>query len=135
TERFDTTPGGNPTVASESADAIQAASGSTGTRVATAGSGGANIGQLVALTPVNPATIDAEYRIVSITGTYLADGTLNPSRSWTAAIASFKAGVCGDGFVDPSESCDQGAANGTSTSCCTSACTFKSSGTQCRAAV
>lgn len=41
---------------------------------------------------------------------------------------------CGDGLVQASkgEACDQGAANGTAASCCTSNCQFKSAGTNCR---
>src|SRR5262249_16707041 len=42
--------------------------------------------------------------------------------------------VCGNGTLESGEQCDQGAANGTSSSCCTSSCTLKSSGTECRAA-
>ena len=45
--------------------------------------------------------------------------------------------LCGNGVIDTcganSEQCDQGSANGSFTSCCTSACTFKTVGTQCRA--
>ena len=40
---------------------------------------------------------------------------------------------CGDGVVGGGEACDQGPANGTAGSCCTSACQFKSAGTECRA--
>ncbi len=42
--------------------------------------------------------------------------------------------VCGDGKVDPSagEECDEGAANGSSTSCCTTTCTLVEAGTVCR---
>src|SRR5262249_3147788 len=40
---------------------------------------------------------------------------------------------CGDGVVDSPEQCDQGSGvNGTAGSCCTSTCTFKTSGTTCR---
>jgi hypothetical protein len=41
---------------------------------------------------------------------------------------------CGDGILDPGESCDLGSSNGAPDSCCSGTCTFKSSGTQCRAA-
>jgi len=43
--------------------------------------------------------------------------------------------LCGNGTVDASvsEQCDQGAANGTATSCCSSTCQFKTSANQCRA--
>src|SRR5437899_4587907 len=38
---------------------------------------------------------------------------------------------CGDGVVDSPEQCDTGALNGNPASCCTSTCTFKTSGTAC----
>src|SRR6059058_2361838 len=38
---------------------------------------------------------------------------------------------CGDGVVDSPESCDDGALNGNPASCCTTTCTFKTSGTAC----
>jgi len=43
--------------------------------------------------------------------------------------------LCGNGVVDASvsEQCDQGVANGTATSCCSTACQFKAAGIQCRA--
>jgi hypothetical protein len=44
----------------------------------TGGSGASNI------------TIDPEYRIVSATGAYLANGTLGTGRRWAAAIATYK---------------------------------------------
>ncbi|HEV7733291.1 MAG TPA: hypothetical protein VGR62_14060, partial [Candidatus Binatia bacterium] len=42
--------------------------------------------------------------------------------------------LCGNGVVDSavSEQCDQGGANGTATSCCTSTCTFRGAGNVCR---
>jgi hypothetical protein len=44
--------------------------------------------------------------------------------------------LCGNGVVDASvgEQCDQGGANGTAGSCCTSTCQFKTGGTSCRPA-
>src|SRR5205814_597946 len=39
--------------------------------------------------------------------------------------------TCGNGVVDAGEQCDEGAANGTATSCCAPDCTFKSAGTAC----
>src|SRR5207248_7242986 len=39
--------------------------------------------------------------------------------------------TCGNGVVDAGEQCDDGAANGTATSCCAPDCTFKSAGTAC----
>lgn len=43
--------------------------------------------------------------------------------------------LCGNGVVDGAfgETCDQGVLNGTPSSCCSSSCTVKASGTQCRA--
>src|SRR6185436_9242593 len=40
--------------------------------------------------------------------------------------------VCGNSVVETKEACDQGGANGTTGSCCTSVCAFKTSGTNCR---
>src|SRR6266404_3471303 len=134
-ERYGVSSGGSTKVSSEGADVAQPAAGASGTKVATASSAAVNIGHLVALAPAPTSTINPEYRLVSATGAYSADGTLSPSRSWAAAIATFKAGVCGDGFVDPGESCDLGVNNGATGSCCTASCTFVPSSTVCRAAV
>jgi hypothetical protein len=125
---------GNP--GSEGADEYLGVAGATGPRVATTTRGAVNIAHLVALKAggLVPITVNPEYRIVVSTGSYSATGTLNPSRSWAAAIATFKAGVCGDGFVDPGESCDQAASNGAAGSCCNATCGFIAAGTQCRAA-
>ena len=45
--------------------------------------------------------------------------------------------LCGNSTIDAAqgEQCDQGAANGTSTSCCTSTCQFRSGGQVCRPSV
>jgi hypothetical protein len=39
---------------------------------------------------------------------------------------------CGDGIVDSPEQCDEGGANGTAGSCCTSSCAFRTGGEICR---
>src|SRR5207247_6453338 len=132
TERFTAVTSGSNNAASESADVPQATAGATGSKASTGNT--ATIGQAVALTPATSSavTIDPEYRIVSATLTYSADGTLNPSRSWAASIATFRA-ACGDGHVDAGEQCDLGAQNGQSGSCCTSSCTFVTAATTCRA--
>ena len=39
--------------------------------------------------------------------------------------------TCGNGVIDGSEQCDDGAANGTAGSCCAADCTFKANGTAC----
>src|SRR5438445_540209 len=55
----------------------------------------------------------------------------NRAASWP--FGDFTA--CGNGTVEPGEECDQGTANGTAGSCCTSACLFKAADTVCRPAV
>ncbi len=45
-----------------------------------------------------------------------------------------KTSICGNGTVESGEQCDQGAANGTATSCCDASCQFVSIGTTCRTA-
>src|SRR5205809_792276 len=134
TERFTAVTSGSNNAASESADVPQATAGATGSKASTGNT--ATIGQLIALAPSTSSavTIDPEYRIVSLTGTYSAGGTLNPSRSWAASIATFRA-ACGDGNVDADEQCDLGAQNGQSGSCCTATCTFATVATVCRAAL
>ncbi len=42
---------------------------------------------------------------------------------------------CGDGMPDAGEDCDLGVQNGTSTSCCTSDCSYRMAGEECRGAV
>ena len=53
-----------------------------------------------------------------------------PNSGWSVSPLP----VCGNGAVETKEQCDQGAANGTAGSCCTTSCTFKAAGTTCRAA-
>src|SRR5439155_19214914 len=58
-----------------------------------------------------------------------------PSASSKCSCASIQVGtvtVCGDGVREGSEGCDEGAANGTDTSCCTVDCQPKPAGTSCR---
>src|SRR6185503_5055150 len=40
--------------------------------------------------------------------------------------------VCGNSLTETKEQCDQGGANGTGTSCCTSTCAFRAAGQTCR---
>jgi uncharacterized delta-60 repeat protein len=42
--------------------------------------------------------------------------------------------ACGDGVPNPGEACDDGAANGTPESCCTTECATREAGTECRPA-
>src|SRR5205814_7874771 len=83
--------------------------------------------------PGRHVTIDPEFRTVAATSSYAADGTLGGPRAWAAAIATYTAG-CGNGTVEGSEQCDEGANNGTSGSCCNIDCAFTAAGTECRAA-
>jgi spore coat protein A len=46
-------------------------------------------------------------------------------------MRQFQTVACGDGVLDPTETCDAGAANGTAASCCTTACTVVGDGTAC----
>src|SRR5437773_261595 len=132
TERFHAETSGSNSAGSESADVPQATAGATGSKAATGNT--ATIVQAGAPAPSTSSavTIDPEYRIVSLTGTYAADGTLNPSRTWAASIATFRA-ACRDLHVDAGEQCDLGAQNGQSGSCCTATCTFATAATVCRA--
>jgi hypothetical protein len=45
-------------------------------------------------------------------------------------VVTFNA-ICGNGIIESGEQCDDGAANGTVNSCCTTTCTFQPSGTSC----
>src|SRR5439155_162674 len=65
-----------------------------------------------------------QYRITSTTGSFSTTGTIQPSRQWAAALATYKEN-CGNGIVDAGEQCDGG-------TCCTATCTFVASGTVCR---
>jgi hypothetical protein len=46
-------------------------------------------------------------------------------------MRQFQTVACGDGELDPTEACDDGAANGTPVSCCTTACTAVADGASC----
>jgi FtsP/CotA-like multicopper oxidase with cupredoxin domain len=46
-------------------------------------------------------------------------------------MRQFQTVACGDGVLDPTEACDAGTANGTTASCCTTACTVVANGTAC----
>jgi len=79
----------------------------------------------------NHVTINPEFRIVAATGAYTATGTLGASRLWADAIATYRAAICGNTFLEPGEQCDDGnTANG---DCCSSTCAFEAATTVCRA--
>ena len=50
----------------------------------------------------------------------------------SAVDMGFYASDCGDGVFDAPEQCDEGGANGTAGSCCTSTCQFRTAGQTCR---
>ena len=52
-----------------------------------------------------------------------------PNTGWSVAPLP----VCGNGYTETREGCDQASGNGTTASCCSSSCQLKSSGTTCRA--
>ena len=66
----------------------------------------------------NPETSQGD--IFQLSGTGLPPLTVTPLA------------VCGNSIVESAEECDQGAANGTSGSCCSATCTFESAATVCR---
>jgi uncharacterized delta-60 repeat protein len=96
------------------------------------GSGG------IVLTPVGPLndwgqalTIDGGGRIV-VAG-YSTDATDSTSDFAVVRYVGGSVGTCGDGLLDPGESCDVGSQNGQPTACCTATCNFVAAFTQCRA--
>ncbi len=72
----------------------------------------------------------SEYRIVSATGTYVADGTLSSADPWAAGLVAYRT-PCGDSTLDVGEQCDDG--NTADGDCCSSTCQFEAVGTMCRA--
>ncbi|TMA35182.1 MAG: hypothetical protein E6J79_15530, partial [Deltaproteobacteria bacterium] len=91
----------------------------------------ANIGTGTSGPSDSNVSIDPEYRIVAATGSYLADGSINPAQNWAATIATFPAALCGNGVVEATEACDDG--NLVNGDCCSSACAIEAAGTVCRA--
>ena len=59
--------------------------------------------------------------------------TIDQSNNVLDEFTVTKGVTCGNGILEGAEACDQGAANGTTGSCCSATCTFKASGTTCRA--
>ncbi len=76
---------------------------------------------------------DAHFSGQACTGVYDPTRVASPGGTCTSRLDfGFYYSDCGDGVVDSPEQCDQGAANGTPGSCCTSTCTFRSAGQVCR---
>jgi cysteine-rich repeat protein len=76
--------------------------------------------------------INAVYQVVAVADSYAADGTIGGA-AWAAAIATYRAVVCGNGVVEPGEDCDDG--NFDSGDCCDPGCLFEDASTVCRDAV
>src|SRR5947208_264836 len=117
-----------------------------GTVVATGGTPAGNsngvIGDLVPLpTGLSSATFTVTGKINASAPTFALqaaltayDNTHTPASGasdFSKVDLAFYYSDCGDGVVDSPESCDDGANNGTVGSCCTTTCTFKTSGTAC----
>lgn len=66
------------------------------------------------------------------TRTPTSTSTLTPTRTPTRTVTPTPTSACGNSVVDAGEQCDVGAQNGQTTSCCTSACQFRSAGSTCR---
>jgi hypothetical protein len=77
---------------------------------------------ITAVSPFGEAVDTVDVRVVSIGGT---------SPIVAADQFAYTPPVCGDGTISFPELCDDGAANGTASSCCTVTCTFVSAGTPC----
>src|SRR5262249_39601831 len=75
-----------------------------------------------AVSPFGEAVDTVDVTVVSIGGT---------SPITAADQFAYIPPVCGDGTISPPEECDDGAANGTASSCCSTSCTFVSTGTPC----
>jgi Tol biopolymer transport system component len=84
------------------------------------------------------AAISGDGTVISF-GSYADNLVANDSTCCTMADVFVRDGLtgtasCGDGSVGGSEQCDEGAANGAASSCCSAGCQFVSAGTVCRAA-
>ncbi len=116
----------------------------TGSVVSTGGNpsnnGNSDIERLFEITGGSAFTVNATVNAAStaFSGEASTD-VYDPDRT-TAAGGQVRSRVdlafyfsdCGDGVVDSPEQCDQGGANGTPGSCCSSTCTFVTAGTVCR---
>jgi hypothetical protein len=81
---------------------------------------------ITATSPFGEAVDTVVVTVVSIGGT---------SPVTPAARFAYVPPVCGDGTISAPEACDEGAANGTAASCCTSSCTFVDVGVPCAGGV
>jgi hypothetical protein len=82
--------------------------------------------------PASNVSVRPAFRVVSTIGSYAAAGSINPSRRWAAAIATYRASAsCGNGVVDPGEQCDTASPD---SGCCAPDCSIDVAGTVCRAA-
>ena len=116
----------------------------TGSVVSTGGipasNGNGDIERVFKITGGTAVTVNVDVTAVSPSfsgqaSTDVYDPTKTPlsGASDTSSVdLAFYYSDCGDGVVDSPEQCDEGVANGTSTSCCTSTCTFRPSTDICR---
>jgi cysteine-rich repeat protein len=81
---------------------------------------------ITAVSPFGEAIDTVDVTVVSIGGT---------SPITSADRFAYTPPVCGDGTVSSPEQCDDGAANGTASSCCTAGCTFDGTGAPCTGGV
>jgi hypothetical protein len=81
---------------------------------------------ITATAPPGEAIDTVDVTVVSIGGT---------SHITAADVFAYTPPVCGDGTISYPEECDDGAANGTASSCCTTACTFVDTGAACTGGV
>jgi cysteine-rich repeat protein len=81
---------------------------------------------ITATSPPGEAIDTVDVTVVSIGGT---------SPITAVDVFAYTPPVCGDGTVSYPEECDDGAANGTVSSCCTITCTFVGTGTPCTGGV
>src|SRR5439155_6351600 len=83
------------------------------------------------ITPVSGTFGEVNALVLQPDGKLVAAGYSYNGSDTDFALARYLGQVFGDGIVQAPEQCDDGAANGTFTSCCTMTCQFNGSGTSC----
>ncbi|TMA94304.1 MAG: hypothetical protein E6J70_17450, partial [Deltaproteobacteria bacterium] len=83
------------------------------------------------ITPVSGTFGEVNALVLQPDGKLVAAGYSYNGSDTDFALARYLGQVFGDGIVQAPEQCDDGAANGTFTSCCTTTCRFTGSGTSC----
>src|SRR5437879_3346325 len=80
-------------------------------------------------TPILSTYSAANALVLQPDGNLVAAGYAYNGTDTDFALVRYLGQVCGDGIVQAPERCDDGAANGTVTSCCTTTCQLRASGT------